>query len=236
MAPLIKAALHAQMAARLREDIADGVYNPGDALPSESALCKIYDVSPTTVRKALMTLRTEGLIEAHQGKGSFVRHGHAAPPAVVERRPDVRHRLIPTGEADRRADVPADAATAARLEVETGAPLFTAEWTARDQDSGRTVLIRTVLPYATAASTPLADDPFGDTADLPTALAGIFGPLATSEYVRAVMPTPEQSTVLGQADIGPVIETTTVTTAGQRALYAVTERRSAEGIMLRYPL
>ena len=57
----------------LREDIAQGVYKPGDALPTEHELMRRYALSCTTVRRAVHDLAREGLIYRQAGKGTFVR-------------------------------------------------------------------------------------------------------------------------------------------------------------------
>jgi GntR family transcriptional regulator len=44
---------------------------PGAPVPSEAELCRAYDVSRTTVRKALSELAQEGLVYSLQGKGTF---------------------------------------------------------------------------------------------------------------------------------------------------------------------
>jgi GntR family transcriptional regulator len=44
----------------------------GDPIPSESELCQAFEVSRTTVRKALSDLMQEGLVYTIQGKGTFV--------------------------------------------------------------------------------------------------------------------------------------------------------------------
>ncbi len=54
----------------LRDSIAQ--LNPGDAIPSESELCQAYQISRTTVRKAIGDLIQEGLVYTVQGKGTFV--------------------------------------------------------------------------------------------------------------------------------------------------------------------
>lgn len=46
---------------------------PGDRLPSETALAESFSVSRTIVREALARLSSDGLTEARQGAGSFVR-------------------------------------------------------------------------------------------------------------------------------------------------------------------
>ncbi|MEV0733411.1 winged helix-turn-helix domain-containing protein [Polymorphospora sp. NPDC050346] len=53
--------------------IASGDLKPGDQLPSSAELQRQYKVSSTVVRSAMLTLRGEGLIEGHQGKGTYIR-------------------------------------------------------------------------------------------------------------------------------------------------------------------
>lgn len=57
----------------LRKHIENGVYRPGDLLPSENELCSVYKVTRPTVRHALESLVYEGFIVKQQGKGSIVR-------------------------------------------------------------------------------------------------------------------------------------------------------------------
>lgn len=52
--------------------IAEGSWQPGEALPSEQALAAELKVSQGTVRKALDVLVAENLVQRHQGKGTFV--------------------------------------------------------------------------------------------------------------------------------------------------------------------
>ena len=57
----------------LSERISTGIYAPGGRLPSSPQLCTEFGVSPMTVRRALNTLKGQGLISCVQGRGSFVR-------------------------------------------------------------------------------------------------------------------------------------------------------------------
>lgn len=57
----------------LREEIAQGVYKPGDALPTEHELMRRYKLSSTTVRRAVRDLVIEGWIYRKAGKGTFVK-------------------------------------------------------------------------------------------------------------------------------------------------------------------
>lgn len=56
----------------IREKIRTGALQPGDQLPSVAQLRVQYDCSATAVRNAMLVLRSEGLVEGHQGKGVFV--------------------------------------------------------------------------------------------------------------------------------------------------------------------
>ncbi|GIH25421.1 GntR family transcriptional regulator [Acrocarpospora phusangensis] len=74
-------ALYRQVAADLRAKINKGEWPPGTQLPSEPALERLYGhlvgpdarLSRNTVRLAIAVLQNEGLVEARQGRGTFVR-------------------------------------------------------------------------------------------------------------------------------------------------------------------
>lgn len=61
-----------QLAAILREKIADGELPPGTRLPSVLGLAAEYRVAQVTVQKALALLKDEGLVVAYAGYGTFV--------------------------------------------------------------------------------------------------------------------------------------------------------------------
>jgi DNA-binding LacI/PurR family transcriptional regulator len=64
--------LHARVAARVRRDIREGVYSPGQRLPAEIDLSRELGVSRGTVRHALRVLLAEGVIHTVAGRGTFV--------------------------------------------------------------------------------------------------------------------------------------------------------------------
>jgi len=70
----------------LRELIETGRYLPGERLPTESALQKLYGVSRITVRTALRRLEEDGLVSSQRGRGTFV-HPRAAEATKIERHP-----------------------------------------------------------------------------------------------------------------------------------------------------
>ena len=59
----------------LRERVALGEFGDQGALDSESVLCARYGVSRVTVRRALETLREQGLVKSRQGSGWFATGG-----------------------------------------------------------------------------------------------------------------------------------------------------------------
>ncbi len=61
-----------QIADDLRGRVAAGSYAAGRVLPSEAELSAEFDASRVTIRRALETLRDEGLVDARQGFGWFV--------------------------------------------------------------------------------------------------------------------------------------------------------------------
>ncbi|MBU8820478.1 GntR family transcriptional regulator [Mycolicibacterium goodii] len=68
-----------QVADAIRKAIADGIYRPGQQLPTINELTSHYNVSRLTVRDAFKILRNEGLVTSGRGTGTFVRK---APPIV----------------------------------------------------------------------------------------------------------------------------------------------------------
>ncbi|MEO5922358.1 MAG: substrate-binding domain-containing protein [Bryobacteraceae bacterium] len=62
----------------LIDAIASGEYEPGQRLPSESAMVKTFAASRPTVNRALREMQLAGLIERRAGSGSYVRADAAA--------------------------------------------------------------------------------------------------------------------------------------------------------------
>lgn len=84
-----------QLARRLAEPIAAGDPAIGELLPTEQKLARHYGVSRHTVRGALATLRSLGLIESRQGVGSIV--VRSAPRSVFTETFSSVEELIRTG-------------------------------------------------------------------------------------------------------------------------------------------
>ncbi|MEU9890925.1 GntR family transcriptional regulator [Sphaerisporangium sp. NPDC051011] len=126
-----------RIASDLREQITSGTLMPNDPVPSAAALCQQYDVSMITAKSALNLLRTEGLVYAKAGKGTYVaenrRMTRTAPHRYFEGRertyvqeaeraglrPEARHQTTVT---------PATDTVAQRLEITAGQQVMTTEY------------------------------------------------------------------------------------------------------------
>lgn len=64
---------HRQIHDHLKDAILSGRYEPGQRLPSESALVRQFHASRLTVNRAFRELQIQGLIERRVGSGSYVR-------------------------------------------------------------------------------------------------------------------------------------------------------------------
>lgn len=60
------------IAGTLRAEIAQGLYRPGDKLPTEAALAARFGVNRHTVRHALTALAGDGTVHSRRGAGVFV--------------------------------------------------------------------------------------------------------------------------------------------------------------------
>src|ERR1700732_901290 len=67
--------LYEQIVQQIEASILKGAMKPGDQLPAERDLAQQFGVSRTAVREAVKALREKGLVEAHHGRGTFIRDG-----------------------------------------------------------------------------------------------------------------------------------------------------------------
>lgn len=112
---------------RLRDEmvalIAARHWRPGEAIPTEQALAKSYDVAVGTVRKAVDLLVAEGLLERFQGRGTFVRRASFDSSLFRFFRFQTRQgeRRVPESRILRREVVDAPSAVAATLQISSSA-------------------------------------------------------------------------------------------------------------------
>ena len=84
----------AQLAEALQGSIIQGHYPVGEAIPSERLLMEEFEVSRTTVRRAIEILVDSGLLTRRAGAGTFV-SGSVAGLRIEDSGPAVAF-IIPT--------------------------------------------------------------------------------------------------------------------------------------------
>ena len=67
-----KIRIHEEVVSQIHELIREGKFRAGDQLPSERELAETFKVSRASVREALRTLETKGLIISRTGMGNFI--------------------------------------------------------------------------------------------------------------------------------------------------------------------
>ncbi len=70
--PGLPAPLYHAVYVALRGWLTEGVYAPGERIPTEPELCRAFRVSRITVRRAVEQLVREGVLSRRQGSGTFV--------------------------------------------------------------------------------------------------------------------------------------------------------------------
>lgn len=65
--------LNEKVEQRLRQMLTEGVWEPGERLPTEAELAEMFGVSRLTVRMALQKLSTGGLVTIRAGEGTFAK-------------------------------------------------------------------------------------------------------------------------------------------------------------------
>ncbi|KAB0883937.1 GntR family transcriptional regulator [Cronobacter muytjensii] len=123
--------LYLQVEQFLTAQIQSGALRPGDALPSETALCQQFGIARMTARKAVDYLVRQGKVERRRGQGTFVTRD-SAPLRIAL--PLDRH--LSSSEAATGLDAPmtnrliclertrASDALAAQLAISAGEPLW----------------------------------------------------------------------------------------------------------------
>jgi GntR family transcriptional regulator len=121
------ATIYLQLKDALAQDIAQGKYQPGDILPSETALSKTWSVSRITVRNAIKLLAAEGLVYTLHGRGTFVSEQKITNylPSLTSMSSDVAKKgMVPGSRVLHLEQIAADKTAAARLHLSPGDPVI----------------------------------------------------------------------------------------------------------------
>lgn len=151
---------YVQVKEALRERIERGEWGPGDRLPGELELCRMFEVSRTVIRQALKEMTYEGLVVRQKGKGTFV-----AEPKIVESlvqkltgfyQDMVDRGHNPVTQVLKQRVVAASPKVAAHLEVAPGTSVIEIDRLRFIQDEP-IVLVTTYLPLALCPELVKAD-------------------------------------------------------------------------------
>jgi GntR family transcriptional regulator len=119
--------LYETVESALAAGIADGSLPPETQLPPEEGLTERFNVSRTTVRKAIQNLIERGLVEVRRGKGTFV-----TQPKITQELTELTGFVedmqalgrSPTARLLDKRIIAADEAVARQLALASGTPVF----------------------------------------------------------------------------------------------------------------
>jgi GntR family transcriptional regulator len=134
----------------LQMRIQDGSWHPGDQIPGEPELCRMFDVSRTVIRQALNDLVYRGLLVRKKGKGTFVAEPKIRESLVQKltgfHQDMVEQGYTPVTRVLKQGLVPANRKVAAYLGIEEGTEVVEIERLRFVQDEP-IQLTTTYLPY-----------------------------------------------------------------------------------------
>jgi len=115
--PIEQVRAHEYVAEQLRRQLVLRLVGPGDALPPERELARMFGVGRATVQRAIAALEAEGLVERRRGRsgGTFAREARGGPRGLERTLRQIRknRRLIAEALAFRLEIEPAAAGLAA---------------------------------------------------------------------------------------------------------------------------
>ncbi|MFJ1754999.1 GntR family transcriptional regulator [Kitasatospora sp. NPDC088134] len=180
-----------------------GELGPGGRLPTEADLAERYGVARATVRQALRDLLVEGRLR-RQGRGTVVAGAKIEQPLSLASYTEgvTRQGLRPGRTLIALDRLPADPATAERLAVPPGEPLWHLERVLR-ADEERVGLESTYLPVARLPHLERDFDPSGS---LYAHLAerGVR-PAGAEERIETVLATPREALLIGTPPALPML-------------------------------
>jgi GntR family transcriptional regulator len=118
--------LYAQLKEAILDEVARGVFKPGDRILSHRELCARYKMSHMTVRRAITELTNEGVLHAVAGKGIYVaepKQDADAGPLISFHDDMARRGMTATTKTLEAYMISASTALAQIMGLEPGAPL-----------------------------------------------------------------------------------------------------------------
>jgi GntR family transcriptional regulator len=191
---------------RLRADLDNGRWKPGDMLPTEAELARHFGLSVGTIRQAILELVREGLLTRRPGSGTFVARLDASRGfgRFFRFRDDLRGAVEPRVRHVDTILAPEDApGIAARLGLDSEAPLYRVRRMMLANDEP----ICLYVSYLDPKQTPGLDKIDFEDQRLYAMLERTYGThvLRAEEILRAGTPTDDEARILGIAAPTPVI-------------------------------
>lgn len=201
-----------QVYVTVRSWVHDGSYRPGEQIPTEPELCKLFGVSRVTVRKAIDALVREGWVSRRQGRGTFARFPGGIRPISLDLRSvmqQVSDLAALTGVEDRRVEeVDPDEETRAALGLADGERVRR-ESHVRSLGGSPMGLVTTFVPLDIAARLAVT----GATRDQPMFMLLEAGgvPIATADqFIGATLAAVDAAQALGIEVGAPLLRLTRV--------------------------
>lgn len=220
------AVTHRELAARLREAIAEGRYRPGDTLPRLEAIADEHGVAYQTVRAAIRLLRSEGLVESVRRRGTVVldRERRRVNRGNLVTRDPARGYVMPAASRSNepwqvhgqphRDVLPIPTRPAELLDVEPGTEVLRRRRVTSPKDEAPFQLVDTWIPGDVVADAPrVAEAETGPGGYLDRLEDAGHGPLSWTEHLRVRMPTPEEAREVRISTAMPVMEIARVGTS-----------------------
>jgi GntR family transcriptional regulator len=204
--------LYVQVRNMLIQRISSGQWRPGELIPNEFQLASEYNVSQGTVRKALIALEAEKLIERQQGRGTYVAR-HTSEKSLFHFFRMVGlddQRLTPISRVLSQTLVAASKDQAHRLDIVPGSPLHCVT-RIRDLQGTPAIYERIYIPAPLMPDLSIETGPamidemyviYQERFNVTIAHA--------SERLAAVAATPEQAKLLGLEPGTPLLEITRI--------------------------
>ena len=216
--------LYIQVRDMLVQRIGSGQWRPGDLIPNEFQLANEYKVSQGTVRKALIALEAEKLIDRQQGRGTYVAR-HTSEKSLFHFFRMVGlddQRLTPTSRVLSQTLVPATKDMSRRLEIVPGTALHCVT-RIRDLQGKPAIYERIYVPVPLMPSLEieLGSEMIDEMYVIYQERFGVTIAHA-SERLTAVAATREQAKLLGVAPAAPLLE---ITRVGRNVSKAAVELR-----------
>jgi GntR family transcriptional regulator len=191
----------------LKERVQQGIWVPGDQIPGEQDLCKLYGVSRTVVRQALLELELEGTIVRRKGKGTFITKPKISEGLVQKLtgfyQDMVERGLKPVTRVLHQAVIPASEKVAHYLGIEPGARVIEIERLRAINDEP-ILVVTTYIPFELCPPLATADLTERSLYEYLETQAGIL--LARGQrYIEAVPASESEAQLLGITRGAPVL-------------------------------